>query len=97
MPVTLGVLIRPTQSSGGHPNDWPLGRAALALEAEGAAVIFGGQAERGVLIGQRATPAGWVNAQGDFRIRFVASTNRPMEYVDNSMGHLKYNGLKNHG
>ena len=78
MPVTLGVLIRPTQSSGGHPNDWPLGRAALALEAEGTAVIFGGRAERGVLVGQRATPNGWVDAKGSVHVvydRFPALTH----------------------
>ncbi|MEM6930247.1 MAG: hypothetical protein AAF602_25125, partial [Myxococcota bacterium] len=45
----------------GHPADWPIGRAALALEAEGIAVVIGDRAEGGVLSGVRARDAGWVD------------------------------------
>lgn len=58
----IGVLVPPYDAEPGHPADRPIGRAALRLEAEGLAVVFGHEAAQGRLSGVRATPAGWVRA-----------------------------------
>jgi len=55
----LGVLVPPYDADPGDPADRPIGRAALRLEAEGVAVVFGHRAASGVLRGVRATPDGW--------------------------------------
>jgi len=57
--VTVGVLAPRIAADPGHPADRPIGRAALALEAEGIAVIIGSHADGGVLHGVRAHRDGW--------------------------------------
>lgn len=54
------MLVPPYDADPGHPTDRPIGRAALALEREGLAVVFGHEAHEGCLTGVRATPEGWV-------------------------------------
>ena len=58
-PAALGVLVAPYDAEPGHPGDRPIGRAALRLEAEGCAVVFGHEARGGALRGVRAAPEGW--------------------------------------
>ncbi|MEO0601077.1 MAG: YheC/YheD family protein [Myxococcota bacterium] len=60
--MTIGVLAPRVRDDPGHPADWPIGRAALALEAEGTAVVIGDRADGGVLSGVRARDTGWVRA-----------------------------------
>jgi glutathione synthase/RimK-type ligase-like ATP-grasp enzyme len=57
--MAIGVLVPPYDAQPGHPSDKPIGRAALRLEAEGLAVVFGHEAVDGALRGVRATPDGW--------------------------------------
>ena len=54
--TVLGVLVPYRDGHPGRPEDRPIGRAALRLESEGVAVVFGSTAEDGRLIGFRATP-----------------------------------------
>ena len=56
------MLVPPYDAEPGHPADRPIGRAALRLEAEGLAVVFGHEAQQGRLRGVRARPEGWVDA-----------------------------------
>lgn len=62
--MTLGVWVAPYREAPGAPEDRPMGRAALALEAEGVPVIFGHRAREGKLQGVRAVPGRWVPFEG---------------------------------
>ena len=59
----IGVLLAPHRASPGHPQDRPIGRAALALRRDGIDVVFGHEARGGRLTGVRATPDGWAEAR----------------------------------
>ncbi|MBX2802698.1 MAG: hypothetical protein KTR31_33770 [Myxococcales bacterium] len=55
----MAVLVPPYDGSPGRPEDRPIGRAALMLEAEGLVVVFGHDARDGRLWGARARPGHW--------------------------------------
>lgn len=55
----LGIIVPALPGGPGAPEDRPFGRAALALEAEGVAVVVGHHAGDGVLHGLRARPGRW--------------------------------------
>lgn len=57
-------MLVPSQGDApGRPEDLPVGRAALRLEAEGVRVVFGSRAEEGRLIGHIAEAGHWRPAQ----------------------------------
>ncbi|MEN0062080.1 MAG: YheC/YheD family protein [Myxococcota bacterium] len=56
---SVGVLAPRVRNAPGHPADFPIGRAALALEADGVAVVIGDTVKDGTLVGVRAHPDGW--------------------------------------
>lgn len=60
--LPIAVLLPADAPAAAPPDALPLGRAALALAAEGVDVVFGDRAEAGVLAGWRATAAGWAPA-----------------------------------
>lgn len=62
--MLIGVLAPRIRRDPGHPADWPIGRAALALEREGVGVMIGDRAEEGGLVGVRATAHGWRETTG---------------------------------
>jgi hypothetical protein len=63
--VSLGVWIPHWRGTPrGTPADWPLGRAALALEGEGTPVILGQPSPDGTFVGHRAVPGKWEVARG---------------------------------
>lgn len=60
----LGVLVPPYAADPGVPEDRPIGRAALRLEARGIRVVFGHHAEDRRLWGVRARPGAWEVVEG---------------------------------
>ncbi len=61
----VGVLVRVHGTAPVlPPEERPIGRAALALSAEGIDVVFGDQVNAGRIWGVRARPGGWVKAEG---------------------------------
>lgn len=60
--MAIGVLVGAYRDTPASPESMPMGRAALRLEAEGLAVVFGHTATQGRLAGLRARPGGWVAA-----------------------------------
>lgn len=90
----IGVWVPLSTAAPPPPADWPLGRAALALEAEGIPVIFGDTLRAGKIQGWRAingwTSVGWTALRGlydrfpsqsresDYRIALEASAGLPV-------------------
>ena len=58
--MRLGVWVAPYRDAPAAPEEQPMGRAALALEAEGVPVLFGHHHVGGALVGFRARPGRWV-------------------------------------
>lgn len=58
--MAIGVLVGAYRDDPAPPEELPMGRAALRLEARGLAVVFGHEALEGRLIGLRPRPGGWV-------------------------------------
>ncbi|MEZ4238797.1 MAG: ATP-grasp domain-containing protein [Myxococcota bacterium] len=69
----IAVLVPPLRPDPGDPAAQPVGRAALALEAEGVPVLFAARAAGGRVDGVRATASGWVAARG---LRVAAAYDR---------------------
>ncbi len=61
--MAIGVLVGAYRDDPAPPEELPMGRAALRLEAEGLAVVFGHGAHNGRLIGLRPCPGGWVGSE----------------------------------
>ncbi len=81
--ATIGVLVPPLNGTPAPPEAHPIGRAALQLEAEGLAIVFGHQVRDSRLSGLRAGPNGWRPALdcaiGAAYDRFPSQT-RPTEH-----------------
>jgi glutathione synthase/RimK-type ligase-like ATP-grasp enzyme len=60
--AVIGVLVPLDEGPLSPPSERPIARAALALEADGVAIVFGGETKEGRLIGVRAREDGWVPA-----------------------------------
>jgi glutathione synthase/RimK-type ligase-like ATP-grasp enzyme len=67
---TVGVLVPALADSPAPPESLPLGRAALALAADGIDVLFGSVARDGEILGSRAVPGGWQPAQAPVGVAY---------------------------
>ncbi len=63
--MTVIAVLVPTApgSPPGRPEDRPIGRAALALAAEGVDAVFGDTVDEGWIVGHRARPGTWEPAR----------------------------------
>ena len=68
--TAIGVLVPHFEGPLEPPEARPIGRAALLLEDEGQAVVFGAHADDGCLVGHRAVPGGWQAVRQPIRFAY---------------------------